>query len=96
MHIEALNLKAPPSAYPDDGNGPYGRELPYKSWLELNRCTDSHNDFMQTIAPTSVMLLIASINLTEAALGIMFLSIIFRVTFGIGYCYCGSDFRRVG
>ena len=49
--------------------------------------------FMDTLGPIVVLLLIAAINMPEAAVGLMWLFILFRIGFGIGYCYCGTCCR---
>ena len=96
VHREAFNEEIKADGYPDMGGGLYSQKLSYKQWYELNSAQRAHYNFLEWIASTLVLLLIAGVYfpIPSAALGLaVFLA---RILYAIGYYVGGPQGRLIG
>jgi len=96
VHREAFNEEIKADGYPDMGGGLYSQKLSYKQWYELNSAQRAHYNFVEWIASTLVLLLIAGVYfpIPSAALGLaVFLA---RILYAIGYYVGGPQGRLIG
>jgi glutathione S-transferase len=95
-HMEAFNEEIKGEGYPDMGGGKYSQKLSYKQWYEFNSAQRAHYNFLEWIASTLAILLIAGIYfpIPSAALGLaIFLG---RLIYAIGYMTGGPQGRLIG
>ena len=93
---EALGHSAPMGGNPDDGNGYFSRKLSYADWYEFNNYQRSHLNFLETIMPVVVCVFITSINQALWACISVFVLLIGRICYAIGYQKGGPKGRLVG
>ena len=78
------------------GNGWYSKKLSYKQWYEFNLAQRAHYNFVEWIASTIALILIAGVYfpIPSAALGLaIFLG---RLLYSIGYAVGGPSGRFIG
>ena len=78
------------------GNGWYSKKLSYKQWYEFNLAQRAHYNFVEWIASTIALILIAGVYfpIPSAALGLaIFLG---RLLYAIGYAVSGPSGRFIG
>ena len=95
-HREALNDDIKGQGYPDMGNGIYSQKLSYKQWYEFNSAQRAHYNYVEWIASTLALILIAGVYfpVPSAALGLgVFLG---RLIYAIGYAIGGPQGRLIG
>ena len=78
------------------GNGVYAQKLNYKQWYEFNSAQRAHYNFLEWIATTIVLILVAGIYfpIPSAALGLAVF--IARLFYSIGYAMGGPNGRVIG
>jgi glutathione S-transferase len=78
------------------GNGRYAAKLSYKEWYEFNSAQRAHYNFVEWIASTIVLILIAGLYfpIPGAALGLAYF--IGRLVYSIGYVFKGPQGRVIG
>ncbi len=95
-HKEAFNEELKADGYPDTGSGRYSQKLTYKQWYEFSSAQRAHYNFLEWIASTLALLLIAGVYfpIPSAALGLaIFLG---RLIYAIGYVMGGPQGRLIG
>lgn len=78
------------------GSGRYSQKLTYKQWYEFNSAQRAHYNFLEWIASTLIMILIAGVYfpIASAALGLaVFLG---RFIYAMGYLFGGPRGRFIG
>lgn len=78
------------------GSGRYSHKLSYKQWYEFSSAQRAHYNFLEWIASTLALLLIAGVYfpIPSAALGLaVFLG---RLIYAIGYANGGPQGRLIG
>lgn len=95
-HMQAFNEPIKDQGYPDMGNGRYSQKLSYKDWYEFNSAQRAHYNFLEWIASTLIMILIAGIYfpIPAAALGLAIF--IGRIVYSVGYVIGGPKGRSIG
>ena len=78
------------------GSGRYSQKLTYKQWYEFNSAQRAHYNFVEWIASTLALLLIAGVYfpIPSAALGLAIF--IGRLIYAIGYLTGGPQGRLIG
>jgi glutathione S-transferase len=78
------------------GSGRYSSKLSYKEWYEFNSAQRAHYNFIEWIASTLILILVAGIYfpIPAAALGLTIF--IGRIIYSVGYVYNGPKGRSVG
>ena len=78
------------------GNGRYAAKLSYKEWYEFNSAQRAHYNFVEWIASSIILILIAGLYfpIPGAALGLALF--IARLIYSIGYAYSGPKGRSIG
>lgn len=95
-HTAATGEPISAGGYPDMGSGWYSRKLPYLSWWNFNNAQRAHYNFVETIAATTLLLIVGGLYqpLIAAATGLAV--IIGRLAFALGYTYGGPSGRLIG
>jgi glutathione S-transferase len=78
------------------GGGLYAHKLSYKQWYEFNSAQRAHYNFLEWIATTLILILVAGIYfpIPSASLGLAVF--IGRLLYSIGYVMGGPNGRFVG
>ena len=53
-----MEEEVPENGHPDNCNGYYAKELPYKKWFELNCSLRTHQNFIESL-PKAIVILLA-------------------------------------
>ena len=95
-HQKAFGTDAPVGGHPDDGNGYYSKKLSYAEWYEFNNYQRAHMNFLETMIPVAVMVGITAINQPLWACISVWLLVVGRLFYAIGYCKKGPKGRIFG
>jgi uncharacterized membrane protein YecN with MAPEG domain len=82
--------------YPDVGSGFYAQKLPHDQWKEINNLQRVHMNFLETITPAVVTMLISGLVYTRITIILQVAYIIGRILFLVGYKKSGPKGRLVG
>ena len=95
-HHRALGTWKPPTlGYPDMGNGRYSKDLTYEQWFTFNNWQRCHYNFLESLTPIIVWILLSSVYQPFAAgiLGLIFF--VGRIFYTIGYMTTANN-RLIG
>ena len=95
-HRRATGAYIKAGGYPDNGNGVYSRNLSYEQWYKFNNAQRAHMNYVEWIACSLVLLLVAGLQfpITSASLGLAV--IIGRFLYAYGYTSGGPSGRSIG
>ena len=95
-HHRALgSWKAPNLGYPDMGNGRYSKDLTYEQWFSFNNWQRCHYNFLESLTPILVWILLSSLYQPLAAgiLGLVYF--VGRIFYTRGYMATANN-RIIG
>jgi len=95
-HTEATGEPIAAGGYPDMGSGWYSRKLSYAAWWNFNNAQRAHYNFVETIAATTLLLIVGGLYQPIIAAGVGLAVIIGRLAFALGYVYGAPKGRAVG
>ena len=95
-HTEVSSEPITAGGYPDMGSGWYSRKLSYTAWWNFNNAQRAHYNFVETIAATTLLLIVGGLYQPIIAAGVGLAVIIGRLAFAIGYTYGGPKGRMIG
>lgn len=78
------------------GNGWYGRKLSYTAWWSFNNAQRAHYNFVETIASTTLLLIVGGLYQPIPAAIVGGIVLLGRLIFAIGYAYGGPKKRHFG
>ena len=78
------------------GSGLYSSKLSYKDWYEFNSAQRAHYNFLEWIASTLIMIIIAGIYFPIPAASLGLAIFIARIIYSVGYVMGGPKGRSVG
>jgi uncharacterized membrane protein YecN with MAPEG domain len=78
------------------GCGWYSRKLSYSSWYQFNNAQRAHYNFVESIAATTLLLIVGGLYQPIIAASTGLAMIIGRLIFAIGYTYSGPKGRTIG
>ena len=86
----------PKLGYPDNGNGRFGKKLPYADWYKMQNGQRCQINFLEHITFVVVSLFISGLYYPEWALWLAVAIFSGRLMFTIGYTSCGPKARIPG
>lgn len=95
-HLEAFGTQPPEGGYPDMGNGRYAEKLSYKDWFDFNNGQRAHYNFIEQVASTLFLILVAGLSLPWLAGAFGWAYFAGRVLYTFGYLKAGPKGRLVG
>lgn len=96
LHIAEFGKTIEKGGYPDMGSGIYSRQLSYHDWYNFNNCQRGHYNFVESIAATTLMLIVGGLYFPKVAAGFGLAIILGRLLFAIGYASGGPKGRTFG
>lgn len=96
IHQAETGRKIEKGGYPDMGSGYYSKLLSYYDWFKFNNAQRAHYNFVESIAATTLMLVVGGLFFPRAAASIGLAMIIGRLVFAIGYSSGGPKGRTFG
>ena len=99
LHDTSASLKGvkwEKGGYPDMGNGPVGRLLPYADWHRLASAQRAHYNAVEGVATAITLTLIAGLALPIPAAVGGFAIFLGRIMYGCGYRGAGPSGRLIG
>ncbi len=95
-HTEAFGEDIKGEGYPDMGSGLYASKLTYKEWHQFNSAQRAHYNFVEWIASTLILIIVAGIYFPMPAAGLGLAIFIGRLIYSIGYAMNGPKGRSIG
>ena len=93
---EVFGKDAPKGGHPDDGNGYYSQKLSYLDWYEFQNWQRAHMNYLEQIAIVVTMVFITAIHQPMWAMVSIYVMVIGRILYGLGYCRGGPKGRVLG
>merc|ERR1711907_827991 len=82
--------------YPDNGNGWYGRKLPYADWLTMANAQRAHYNFLESLTTVVVLLIFSGLFFPVFSASCGLAIFIGRLAYTIGYIGKGPQGRLIG
>ena len=95
-HQKAFGTDAPVMGFPDDGNGYYAQKLSYGDWYYFNNVQRAQYNFLETISVVIVMSFITYLSNPIWGLVNIWLVVVGRIFYSIGYIRSGPKGRIAG
>jgi uncharacterized membrane protein YecN with MAPEG domain len=96
IHQAEFNKKIEKGGYPDMGSGFYSQKLSYNDWYKFNNCQRAHYNFVESVAATTLMLIVGGLYFPRVAACFGLAIILGRLAFAIGYASGGPRGRTFG
>jgi len=95
-HKKIFKQFIPKGGYPDNGNGVYGKKLPYADWVKMANTQRIHYNYLEFLAPTTLFLLVGGVGYPcHAALDAV-ATVVGRLLYTLGYTKRGASGRIIG
>eukprot|EP00744_Colponema_vietnamica_P002913 GILI01004524.1.p2 GENE.GILI01004524.1~~GILI01004524.1.p2 ORF type:complete len:177 (-),score=58.13 GILI01004524.1:44-574(-) len=95
-HKSAFGTEPAVGGYPDVGNGRYSEKLTYEQWVNFNNAQRAHYNYLEAILPIVLFSLVAGLSFPVPTIALIWVCIVGRVAYGIGYTSRGPQGRAVG
>ena len=78
------------------GSGKYSQKLSYKDWYEFNSAQRAHYNFVEWIASTLLLIIVAGVYFPIPAAVLGLVIFIARLIYSLGYAMGGPKGRTIG